>query len=406
MIASSMLQPSFSTIIMAVLTTNAFLIVLSLCLINEKLLIHAGHRLLALFALFTTLRFVLPIELPFTITIKFSEVVSQIVVDCHNRLFQIGEQPISLWMIFKAVWLVGFIIGLLIHIISYYRSNRLIILYGKELTHTAPYKELLDKICESKGRANHFRVIELPGLDVPALFGIIHPRILIPENLDLPQQQLTYILQHEATHHFKHDILLKNIIKLISLAYWWDIFSWLLNRQSDIILEMRIDHSLTGSNATITQEYMQCLLEMSERTSKKRMLPDSFAIGFLPSGYKALKRRFQLMVNNQKKSQTGWNILLIIMAVTIYLFSYTIVLEGYVAPEEYIPQDSFSQDSFFPEDYEIDDLVFPTAENSYFIDNLDGTYSLYMNGKLWETVDSLDYYYDDIPVYTQDTAPQ
>ena len=259
----------------------------------------------------------------------------------------------------------------------------------------------MSRICKEKGCRNPFRVIELPGLDVPALFGIIHPRILVPENFELPNRQLAYIIRHEATHHFKHDILLKNIIKLISLAYWWDIFSWLLIRQTDVILEMRIDNSLTTTNAAITQEYMQCLIEMSDRASKKRILPNSLTIGILPSGYKDLKRRFRILMNNQNKPQTMWSVLLLTTALSIYLFSYTIILEAYTSPNEVIPEHWSEIDEINPSDY-----VFISGENSYFIDNGDGTYEFYMNGSRAETITSLDYYPDDIPIYTPDNKPQ
>lgn len=398
---TTIIQTSLSTVMMAVLTTNVFLIILTLCLVNEKLLVRAGYKLLALFVIFTTLRYTLPIELPFTITIKLPHIFSQFIMKCYDRLFHFGEQSISLWQLFKIIWLIGFIIAVIIHLISYYRSSRYIVLYGKELTNTAPYKELLDTICTSKKRANHFRVVELPGLDVPALFGIIHPRILIPEHFELPEKQLTYILQHEATHHFNRDLMLKNIIKIITLAYWWDPFSWLLNRQTDVILEMRIDDNLTTKNVDITREYMQCLINISERASKKKLLPGSLTIGILPSGYKDLKRRFGLMISNQTKPSVGWNILLIIITFSIYTISYGIILEGYLPAQETISNIELTNDSF-----QLENLVFPTPDNSYFIDNLDGTYSLYMNGELWDTTDSLEYYSKEIPVYTQDTLPQ
>lgn len=393
---------------MAVLTTNLFLILLTICLVNEKLLVRAGYKLLALFVLFTTLRFVLPIELPFTITFKLPDLFSQIIAKCHSRLFYVQEQPISLWQLFKLIWLLGFLIGLAIHLFSYYRSAQYITLYGKDITEKEPYKEFLNTICVSKKRPNHFRVIELPGLDVPALFGILHPRILIPENFTLPRKQMMYILQHEATHHFNHDLILKNIIKIITLAYWWDLFSPLLNRQTDVTLEMRTDDSLTLSDNLITQEYMQCLIDISERASEKRLLAGSLTAGILPSGYKDLKRRFHLMADNQTKTRTPWSILLFGIALSIYLLSYTVILEGYTPANECIDQmlltDSPPQDTDQLPD--MGNLFFPSTDNSYFIDNLDGTYDFYMSGRRWETVDSLKYYPEGIPIYTPDTAPE
>lgn len=400
MMETSLVQTSLSTVMMAVLTTNAFLILLTLCLVNEKFLVHAGHRLLALFVAITTLRFVLPIELPFAITMKLPMVLSQVITKCHDRLFLFSGQSISLWQFFKLIWLVGFIVGIIAHIITYYYSSRHIVLYGKELTDTDPYHNILDRICESKNKKNVFRVIQLPGLDVPALFGILHPRILIPEDFNVTEKQLTYILQHEATHHFNHDILLKNIIRMITLAYWWDIFSLLLNRQTDVILEMRIDDSLTMEDVSITREYMQCLIDISERAAKKKLLPSSLTMGILPSGYKDLKRRFRLMVSNQNRPKAKWTILLVGIVICIYLFSYAIILEAYLPPSEFVPQDLSTFEEYAP-----DDLIFPSSENSYFIDNKDGTYDYYINGNYFETVNTLEYHPDDIPVYTKGNAP-
>ncbi len=397
---TTVVQTSLSTVMMAVVTTNMFLILLALCLMNKKLLVRSGYRLLALFALFTALRFVLPVELPFTLTLKLPYSVSQIIARCHDRLFHFGGQSISLWQLFKIIWGIGFVITVAIHLFSYYRSTKYIILHGKELTKTEPYKELLDEICASKKRTNLFRVIELPGLDIPVLFGLIHPRILIPENFNLSKQNLAFILQHEATHHFKHDLWLKNIIKIITLAYWWDPFSWLLNRQADVILEMRIDNSLTTQSAEVTHDYMQCLIDISELAGKRKLLPGNLTMGFFRSNRKDLRNRFRLMMANQSKPSTVWSLLLVSIALGIYLLSYAVIAEGYTPARECITNADLNET--VPS---LGNLMFPTADNSYFIDNEDGTYDFYMNGKYWETVGSLDFYSEDIPVYTRDNAP-
>ncbi len=397
----SIIHASLSTALMAVITTGLLLIILVICLANKKILIHAGYKLLALFVVFTVLRFLLPIEFPFTINIYAPDKISNIMAFCRARLFTLNEQPISLWGIFKPVWLAGFIIGLLSYAFSYYRTSKHIILYGKELTHTEPYKSLLEQICQNKGKQNRFRAIEIPGLAVPVLFGIIHPRILIPEKFDATKQQLNYILQHEATHHFHHDLVFKAIIKIITLAYWWDIFAWILNDQTEVIFEMRIDDSLTAADADITREYMECLIGVAEEASQKKVIPSSLTIGILPSDRKSLRQRFQLMSANQEKLQTKWSIGVMLTVAVIYISSYTFILEDSVPAWQNIAAnpDLLAEDNF-------EDLLFPTAYNSYFIDNQDGTYDFYLNNEFWETVDTLEYHSSDIPVYTKDTVPQ
>lgn len=395
------IQASLSTTLMAVVTTFVLLLILAICLSSKKILVHAGYKLLALFIVFTILRFLFPVEFPFTVNIYLPDIISDIMTYCRLRLFRLNGQPISLWEIFKLVWLIGFVVGLISYVFSYYETSKHLILYGKELTHSAPYKIPLEQICQNKGKKNCFRIIELPGLAVPVLFGILHPRILIPENFKATEQQLKYILQHEATHHFHHDLIFKAIIKIITLAYWWDIFAWILNNQSDVIFEMHIDDTVTAADAGITLEYMKCLIDIAENTARKRILTSDLTIGILPAGRKDLRRRFQLMSVNQEKTHMGWSILLLLIVTTIYLSSYTFVLESYTPTWQSIPAspDNLSYDNF-------EDLLFPTSQNSYFIDNQDGTYDFYLNNEFWETVDTLEYHPKDIPVYSIDNVPQ
>lgn len=395
---TTIIQTSFSTVMMAVLTTNVFLILLTLCLVSRKLLVRAGYKLLAIFAAFTALRFLLPIELPFAFTLRLPRMISRLIVKCHERLFDFAGQPLSLWQIFKGIWLAGFLITVAIQIFSYFRYSRHIVLYGKELTDKEPYKRLIEDICLSRKRKNRFRVIALPDLDTPALFGILHPRILLPEEYELTDKQLFYILRHETAHHFNHDILLKGIVKIITLAYWWDPFSWLLNRQADVILEMHVDDTLTTRNTDTTIEYMQCLVDISERTSGRHSA-DNLMVGFLlPSGLEDLKRRFGLITNNQEKHSLLWTFFLLAVSFGIYIASYTVILEGYIPPQEIVNLDLLLPDEL----PQVENIIFPTADNSYFIDNQDGTYTLYLDGKTWDTVDSLKHYPEGIPVYTLD----
>ena len=397
----NILYATLSSTLIAVMTTGILLIILVVCLANKRFLVHAGYKLLTLFVVFTTLRFLLPIEFPFTINIYLPAILSDVMTFCHTRLFTFIGQPISLWEIFKLIWLIGFIIGLISYVFSYYKTSKHIILYGKELTHTKLYKSLLDQICEVKGKQNHFRVIELPGLAVPVLFGFFHPRILIPEKFEATERQLQYILYHEATHHFHHDLAFKAIIKIITLAYWWDIFAWLLNSQADVIFEMRNDNSLTAADANITHEYMACLVDIAEQTACKKILPNNLTIGILPSSQRDLRRRFQLMCANQQKLHVGWSILLLFMVTPIYLSSYTYVLHSSTPVWQNI-----TANPDLLEDCTYEELLFPTTTNSYFIDNQDGTYDFYLNNEFWETVNTLEYHPIDIPVYTGDTVPQ
>lgn len=384
-----MLHASLTTVFTAVVTTNIFLILLTLFLSDRKLLLDTGYRLLTLFVFFTALRLTFPFELPFTVTIRLPKVISPAISHFYVQLGAIGRIPISLWTLFLMIWAAGTVLGLIHYVFSYCKSSYLITLYGKELTHKTPYKELLERICKEHKRRNGFRVVELPGLSGPVLFGIFSPRILIPEGFNLSEQNLYYILRHETAHHFHHDLLLKSIIKIITLAYWWNPFCRKLNEQTDAILEMRVDDTLTLTDIRLTEEYMRCLIAAGSFAARNTLFPNDFTMGLLPEEPSEIQKRFTLLRYNQHTPRSIWNILLVLTTLSVYLLSYAFVGEPYNPPSD-IPEAWY----------------FPSETNSYFIDNGDGTYDLYYNDEYRLTVDTLEYHDAGIPVYTEEHRPQ
>lgn len=392
-----MLHASLSTVIAAVITTNIYLILLALCLSSRRLLLDVGYKLLALFVIFTTLRLAFPFELlPFTITVRLPKFISPVISLCRVPLGIIGGLPISLWMLFLMVWAVGIIIGLIHYIYSYFKTRYLIILYGKELTHKAPYAELLARICNERKRRNRFRVIELPGLASPALFGAFSPWILIPEKFDLSERDLYYILRHETAHHFHHDLLLKILVKLITLVYWWDPFCHRLNNQTEIILEMRVDDILTLTDVQLTEEYMQSLIAAKHFAAQNMFLPCEFTMELLPQESSDVLKRFSMLQYNQLMPQHLLNILLIVVTLSIYLLSYAFIGEPFNLPKT-LP---------LPMTEEQEDVLRPAESDFYFIDNEDGTYDFYYNSMYRLTTDSPEDYATGVPIYTRENCPQ
>ncbi len=389
-----MLQISISTIMMTVITTNLFLIVLTVIFCHTDFMVRMGYRQLALFALLALFRLLLPVELPFTITVLLPLWISKIIVFLHSGLFTIGEQPVSLWLIFKWVWAMGCVLEILRYLISYRRSRSYIILHGKMLNHKEPYASMLQRVCEERSRANPFTILEMPGLRTPALFGFFSPCILIPEDFVLSEEELYFVLKHETAHHFRHDLWSKHFIRLLTILYWWNPFCHLLNHQTDVILEMRIDHDVTHTSTSRIKEYTDCLLNISERAVSRSLLPGTFTLSLLRFEDSDLYKRTNVLLKAREKFNVTLNIALTLMISVIYLFSYSFVLEAYCGP--YIPVPLCPPDSNY---------MYVSMENSYFIDNEDGTYDLYYDDLFFETVDSLEYYPDDIPIYTKDNCP-
>ena len=123
-----MLHTSLTTIMMAVMATSLLLILVTLCLSNKSILMHSGYRILLLFVAFTALRLLIPVEFPFTKTVMQPELISRFAVIAHYGLFSVADQSVSVWLIFKIVWLLGSIVGFFLYLLSYFRFRYQIIL--------------------------------------------------------------------------------------------------------------------------------------------------------------------------------------------------------------------------------------------------------------------------------------
>ncbi len=391
------MHASLSTVIMTVIATNILLIFLALCLRKITWLIRIGYKILAVFAVFAVLRFLLPVEFPFTMTRRLPRFLSQLLSAFRHPLFAIGEWNISLWTLFLIVWGVGAVIGIGRFIYDYWRTNQQIVLYGKELTDKQYYKELLDSICKVQNRRNCFRVIEMPGLQVPILFGIFSPRILLPDNNQVSENDLYYILKHEIAHHFHHDLMLKAVVRIVTLVYWWDPFCIMLNKQADIILEMHVDDIVTEEDGRPTIEYMECLIRTGSEALGRYAALKNYSVGALPQKTSDLHKRVKLLSGKKPKVRAATNILVAAVALSVYLFSYLYVWESYGTAGQSLMSDTVEME----ENYFI-----PRAENSYFIDLGNGYYDLYYFDEYLTTVDSLEYYDEAIPIYTTDNCPE
>lgn len=389
---------TLATTYMAILTTGIFMTFLTVCLLNRNLLARFGYKLLALFVLFSFLRFLIPMEFSFTQVIALPLGISGIIVSLRHRLFFFLGQPVSIWLLFEYIWALGAIVGILHYAFSCLRARHYIVLHAKELTDTEPYQTIIADICREQNRANHFRVIELPGLNVPMLFGIFSPKILVPEHLQLSGSHTYYILRHEMTHHFHHDLILKGLVKIITLIYWWNPLCILLNKQTDVILEMRVDDSLTRSDTNRTIEYMNCLIDYASDTVQKAPFSKSFTMSLFAKKDSDLVKRFVLMSNNQNKTDLPFSILICCIVTCVYLCSYIFILEASKPPS--------AENADFPDDiHNVQQLHFDSTNDIYFIDNGDGTYDLYSGELYLETYDSTEYSYPGAPIYTPENSP-
>lgn len=374
---------SFSTVLMTVITSNLLIILISIFLKNKKLLISVGYKLLAAFSIFTVLRFILPFEFPFTTNIVLPDAISKFIVFIRYSFYTVGNVELSLWFIFEIIWAIGVLVGFVLYFREHIIMRRFITLYGKDVTTEEPYASLLKEATLSPKYLHAFHVIKLPYITSPMLYSFGVHNILLPQEFSLTERDLYYVFCHEMSHHIHRDLWLKNLIRIIKIVYWWNPFCYLFKNQTDMILEMRVDESLTKANNERTVEYLHCLIHLAESASNSKTIPNSLTVSFLSGNKGNLQKRFELLCRQKKSTRYTINTLFTCITVLAFMLSYTFIFEARHFTQE-VQTESFS-------------LSF---DNAYAVILDNGTYDIYLNDMLIENVDTLDYYPADIPLYT------
>ena len=378
-----MIQYSFSTVFMAFLSSNLIIVFTAICFCNRDLLVSFGYRMFALVLGITLLRFVFPFQFSFTKNIVLSNSLSHIISRIGHTRFMIDSLRISLWSIFEFIWIMGILVRLALFVKDELVFNHQVVWESINLTNDERYSRLLDEVCGD--RPNPFWVFGLEGLKVPVLYGIRHPRILIPAGLEMPENELRYLLSHETAHHYHHDILIKLGLSLLTIVYWWNPACYALKAQLDAVLEMRVDNRVAGDTYDSKHGYLNCLVYVAEHktdpTAKRIKLPENSIALFNMKKYNTLTNRFEIMDGEPKPYAKLLHVTVLAMTIAIYLFSYFYIFEA----RYFTPRDEAT--------------IEMSAYNNYAVLNENGTYNIYYGDILLETADSLESYPEGTPVY-------
>lgn len=391
-----MIQYTFSTVLMATLCCNLMVFFLFLVFHIKNVLPEFGLKLTGFFLILVAIRLLLPVEFPIiSHNIIFPANISRAVALFRQPRFL--NHTVSWWNLLEIVWAAGCIGIGLYRIFSNYRAFRLVKQLSRdpdtrclsimkriqeELFQGSSYGSLSQR---KKRYLQNITVRILPASHSPMVCGLRKPCILLPGNLEFSDEELYFVLKHEIQHIVHRDLWLKLGMQSLVVLYWWNPFCWLLEDYLSRFLEMRIDFSM-ADNPKQKAVYLTCLLsivkQLGNTNSKKFLL----SINFSTSADSALRQRFELLMDTDRinrKEQRTWHQKIAMCGMSLlFLCSFLFIFEAY-----------------FISDNNQRNSISSGEENSFFIDNQDGTYDLYITGQYIETIDSLEYYDQTIPIY-------
>lgn len=388
---------TFSTLLSMIIINAVFVIALNQ-VVKTSVINYFNIDLFLLSSLVILLRFLLPFEFPFTVSVPVKWGLSYL-YDLFVMLeINILGHPINIFTIFMIAWYIGILIC----------GSRLFLQFATirqryRLREAAPDSDayvILHKItsCHQKSKAV-FRIYITPRNITPFIYGIFHPVIVLPDSVH-SKEELFYILSHETAHYYNHHTLYKFLCSLLEVIYFWNPLVKIFVKEINRIIEISVDSKVIAPLEPLGRlDYSKSLTSMARTLAEKKTTPaftatynssekntsksDNSKKSKAPQKTSSLSQRVKMIIGSPAKIKTltpnGFvSSLLLIGALMI---SLVFVFEPYRICDENATGSFNASDG-----------------NLYFLVNEAGTYDLYQESKYIATLEEI--FDNNIPVYS------
>lgn len=156
----------------------------------------------------------------------------------------------------------------------------------------------------------------------PSLFGLIHPKLLIPVGVldEFSPAQLSHVFVHELLHLKRKDILVNWMTQGMLIVHWFNPILWYA------FSKMREDQEIACDAKTLVhvgisepKEYAYTLIKLAE--SNLRMPRIASLAGLSGSGTQ-IKRRIK-MIKVFRKASVKWSLLVVVLVVVLVAITLT-----------------------------------------------------------------------------------
>jgi beta-lactamase regulating signal transducer with metallopeptidase domain len=211
-------------------------------------------------------------------------------------------QPTLSWQSFVSIgWLVTMLVmmGLLI--------QRAFFVTSLIRQSTPGHANLLSQLKQCAARMNMRRSVDIrlsPNATSPSVCGLIHPVVLIPEDLTnhLNRGQIDAILMHELAHIKRGDLWINLIQALQQIAYFYNPLLWMANTVIRRTREQAVDEMVLVAMDDHAEHYAETLLNVSKLVWSKPML--SLRLIGVVESKSALTSRIKLILSRPLPKST------------------------------------------------------------------------------------------------------
>lgn len=386
---------TFSTLLSMIIINAVFVIALNQ-VVKTSVINYFNIDLFLLSSLVILLRFLLPFEFPFTVSVPVKWGLSYL-YDLFVMLeINILGHTINIFTIFMIAWYIGILIcgsRLFLQFTTIRQRYRL-----REATPDSDAYAILHQItsCHQKSRTV-FRIYITPRNITPFIYGIFHPVIVLPDSVH-SKEELFYILSHETAHYYNHHTLYKFLCSLLEVIYFWNPLVKIFVKEINRIIEISVDSKVIAPLEPLGRlDYSKSLTSMARILAEKKTTPAFTAtynpaktagsrLNKSPKTKSSLSQRIQMIIGSPDKIKTlaPNGLVSSLLLIGALMISLVFVFEPYRICDE----------------NEVGTFTSETR-NLFYIINTDGTYDLYLDGKYFATeseiLDSSIPIYDSFP---------
>lgn len=118
-------------------------------------------------------------------------------------------------------------------------------------------------------------IYRMTGNDSPFVYGIVRPRIYLPENLS--EKEFQYILLHEQIHIKRRDHIFRMLAYLALCIHWFNPFVWAAFSFSGRDMEISCDEAVLRKLGNgVKREYSASLLNLASGSKVVKGIPTAF----------------------------------------------------------------------------------------------------------------------------------
>ncbi|MBN8422220.1 MAG: hypothetical protein J0L73_25115, partial [Verrucomicrobia bacterium] len=132
---------------------------------------------------------------------------------------------------------------------------------------SALLRALLASLCQKAGVRRQVQIVLMPAGTTPAVVGMAHPAILLPEDWDtrFDEHSLRHVLLHELLHVKQHDLVWNWAATAVQALHWFNPLVWFVVSRFQADRELRCDAgALALLSPTERLDYGHTLLRIQE----------------------------------------------------------------------------------------------------------------------------------------------